>query len=256
LRFGRVHAWTACWWLSVTLLLPAAGLAGQEEPDTSDAFTIQGEVLDAVTGIPLSGVLVTLHDIWKITRTDKLGYFEFPDVPGGKHELGVYGLGFITIEEYLEFAPDEILEIKLSPAPLEIEGLEVAILSNSVKEYRSFGTRYDFIGGEEMEMARQKYGRITDMLRRFPGIRVWDPGGPANGICIRSTRGSTSPNVSAFGCAYMLIDGLEATPEDVAQLDTDVIKSIRYVSRLEALFVYGERGQFGVLLIETLDGRD
>lgn len=106
-----------------------------------------------------------------------------------------------------------------------------------------------------MEEYRLKYGTITDMLRaRFPGIRVWDPTGPGQGICIRNQRGSTSWNESSFGCALMLIDGLEADPNTVAILHPEEIEAIQYISRIEARLAWGERGRYGVLLIETRRG--
>ncbi len=236
-------------------LATSGPLAAQDEEPVGETFTVQGEVLDAVNGRPLVGILVTMHDLWKITRTDELGYFEIPDVPVGAHELGVYGLGDLTFESYMEFVPDEILAVKMDLAPIELEGIEVSILSNSAEEYRSFGTRYDFIGGELMEDFRLKYGHITDMVRaRFPGVRVHDMGGPMSSLCVISTRGSSSPSDGNSVCAMVLIDGLEQPGEVAASLGPEEIASIRFLSRLEARLIYGELGKYGILLVETVAG--
>ena len=150
-----------------------------QDSTSVDSMVVRGEVLDALNGRPLVGVIVALHDLWKLTRTDELGYFQFEDVPVGAHELGVYGLGYLTLEQYLELVPEEIMAITLDLAPLQLEGIEVSVLSNSTEAYRSFGTRYYFIGGDLMVDYREKYGRITYMLRaRFPGVRVYDNNGP------------------------------------------------------------------------------
>ena len=241
--------------LAVLVVGTHTGLAGQDEGPEAETFTVRGEVLDAVNGRPLVGVLVSLHDLWTITRTDELGYFEFPDVPVGAHELGVYGLGYLTFETYMEFVPDEIIAVKMDLAPVEVEGIEVAILSNSTEEYRSFGTRYDFIGGELMEEYKLKYGEITDMVRaRFPGVRVHDMGGIGADLCVISTRGSSSPTDGNSVCAMILIDGLEQPGTVAAALHPVEIASIRFLSRIEARLVYGEIGKYGILLIETVEG--
>lgn len=244
------------------LLAGACGdLSAQEAPDavgdTATALiTVEGEVLDGLTGRPLSGVLVALHDLWKLTWTDELGYFKFDDVPQAAHELGVYGLGYVSYEEYLELRPREILAVKLDPAPFEMEEITVEVLSKEELDFRSYGQRYDFIGPELMEEYRVKYGAVADMLRaRFPAVRVVDRGGPAQPICVQQTR--LRPSLyqeSAGGCATMYVDGLEADGASVAELHPDDIESIRYLPRIEALLMYGSKGQYGVLLIETRTG--
>ncbi|MCH7531920.1 MAG: carboxypeptidase-like regulatory domain-containing protein [Gemmatimonadetes bacterium] len=243
--------------VSVTALWAAAApLHAQEDTGESvDSITVRGEVLSTFDGRPLSGVLVALHDLWKVTRTDELGYFEIPNVPLGPHELGVYALGYLTLEQYIDFFPDEVLAVKLDVAPIQIEGIQVAVLGNTILEYRSFGTRYDFIGGDLLEEYKRKYGYITDMIRaRFPGVRVHDMTGTGQTLCVLSTR-ETSSLAEGSGCAYMLIDGLQATGEEVAQLNPEFVASIRYVTRMEGRLVYGALGENGVLLIETVSGK-
>jgi len=242
--------------VSALVLWAAVPVHAQEESGESvDSITVRGEVLSTFDGHPLSGVLVTLHDLWRITRTDELGYFEIPNVPVGPHELGVYALGYETLEQYIEFVPDEVLAVKLDAAPIQIEGVQVEVLGNTVLEYRSFGTRYDFIGGDLLEKYKQRYGYITDMIRaRFPGVRVHDMMGTGQTLCLLSTRSTTSL-AEGSGCALMLIDGLQATGEEVSQLHPEVVASIRYVTRMEGRLVYGALGENGVLLIETVSGQ-
>jgi hypothetical protein len=235
----------------------AAAGSAQEDPSPDSLVTVEGEVLDGMTGLPLSGVMVALHDIWRLTWTDELGYFSLDNVPRGAHELGVYGLGYMSVEEYIPFDGTEIFGINLSPAPVELEGLTVEVLSAQQFQYRSFGQRYDFIGPELMNEMRVKYNHITDMLRsQFPGINIYDPGGPNSGICIMNARGTTSiyGGETNAGCALMFIDGLEADPTEVSALHPEAIGAIQYIARIEARLAWGERGRYGVLLIETRRG--
>ena len=41
-----------------------------QDSTSVDSMVVRGEVLDALNGRPLVGVLVALHDLWKLTRTD------------------------------------------------------------------------------------------------------------------------------------------------------------------------------------------
>ncbi len=153
---------------------------------------------------------------------------------------------------------DRLLEVKLDAAPVEIEGLTVDLISPRELEYRSTGVRYDFIGPDLMPRYRERYRRITDILRaRFPSVRVVDWGTPgASGFCVRGTRGSSTLQESNFGCALMMIDGRRADGEEVVALDPDHIASIRYIPRIEARLLYGDLGRYGALLITTVDGRE
>lgn len=242
--------------------LVPAGVAGQAE-GAGDAIPVQGEVLDAATGRPLEGVMVVLHDLWEYTRTDALGYFAFEDVPRGDHELGVYTLGYRSVETLLavERASD-VLAVALEPAPVEIEGLTVDLLSRGEVEYRSYGQRFDYVGPEMMREYRARYGRINEVIAaRFPSVRVTNraSGGMAGGLmtgdfCVRMTRVSTSPSETNPGCALMFIDGRRAEGAEVQALHPEEVASMRFIDRLEARLMYGNDGRFGVLLIETRNG--
>lgn len=239
------------------------GPASAQEGDGTKAIPVQGEVLDAATGRPLENVMVVLHDLWEYTRTDELGYFRFDDVPRGDHELGVYTLGYQSVETLLavERASD-VLAINLDPAPVEIEGLTVDLLSRGEVEYRSFGQRFDYVGPEMMREYRERYGRINEIIAaRFPAVRVTNraSGGMAGGLvtgdfCVRMTRVSTSPSEVGGGCALMFIDGMRAEGEEVQALHPEEVASMRFIDRLEARLIYGDPGRNGVLLIETRSG--
>lgn len=172
-------------------LLPDHGAAQQSEG--RDAIPVRGEVLDGATGRPLEGVMVVLHDLWEYTRTDALGYFAFEDVPRGDHELGVYRLGYRSVETLLSVErASDVLAVHLHPAPVEIEGLTVDLLSRGEVEYRSYGQRFDYVGPEMMREYRQRYGRIHEVIAaRFPSVRVTNraSGGMAGGLLTETRNG-------------------------------------------------------------------
>lgn len=61
----------------------SAGVAAaqNEVPVDTVLVMVEGEVLDALTGLPIPGVMVAMHDIWRVTWTDDLGYFFIENVP-------------------------------------------------------------------------------------------------------------------------------------------------------------------------------
>src|SRR5215510_3614474 len=58
--------------------------------------TIKGRVIAAGSGQPLPGSSVFITNTSKGTTADKNGYFELNDVPAGKHELIISGIGYET----------------------------------------------------------------------------------------------------------------------------------------------------------------
>ena len=66
-------------------LATSGPLAAQEEEPT---FTVRGEVLDAVNGRPLVGVLVTMHDLWMITRDGRARLLRDPRRPCRRARAG------------------------------------------------------------------------------------------------------------------------------------------------------------------------
>lgn len=48
--------------------VPAGVAAAQDEVSVDTVLVIvEGEVLDALTGLPIPGVMVAMHDIWRVT---------------------------------------------------------------------------------------------------------------------------------------------------------------------------------------------
>jgi hypothetical protein len=71
------------------LLLLITGLAFSQQ-------TIKGKVVASANGVPVPGCSVFINNTSKGTVSDKNGYFELNDVPGGKHELIVSSIGYET----------------------------------------------------------------------------------------------------------------------------------------------------------------
>lgn len=73
--------------------LPQAGAAATQTGSTA-SDVVRGSVVNAATGAPLAGVLVTLADLDRRDVTDAAGRFEFTGVPPGRHTLTASSVGF------------------------------------------------------------------------------------------------------------------------------------------------------------------
>lgn len=252
-----------------TNLVP--GAVAQERPvapDTTELRGLQGEILDAATDVPVSGVMVAILDEGLITLTDDAGYFHFPEAEPGRHEVGVYHVGFTSFEGWLDVAAGEILVIRVEQAPVVLEGIDVEVLSRYEREWASAGERFDFIAPADMEVYRERYSTLTDVLRahQIPGIFVSTGAvaGIETALCVQHTRGTTSVFNPTVGCAMIAVDdviiysGPMAAPGEsvfdlfeASRITLEEVESVRWLSRMEAMLRYGEMGERGALVIRT-----
>jgi Carboxypeptidase regulatory-like domain len=168
---------------------------------------------------------------------------------------------------------------------IEVEGLEVRVLSRESREARAAGTAFDRISPQEMEEVRDRFSRVVDVLKALgpPRLQITESGGGgASGAsvryCIASTR--QRPSVSELvewrgRCqpALLAVDGVilfnPATEgvdfesmvllsgmasELLMSLQPEEIESVRFLQPQDARFRYGEAGKFGALQIETRRG--
>jgi Carboxypeptidase regulatory-like domain len=84
---------------------------------------IAGRVVDASTGTPLAGAMVTFRDADFGVRvlTDSLGRFELPYA--GASRLRVLAIGFMRMELELDLSPTEgcYAEIRMVPAAIPLD---------------------------------------------------------------------------------------------------------------------------------------
>lgn len=144
--------------LPLCLALVAGGLVdagAAQEPDSAAieaTARVQGRVLDADSGAPISDALLTLSPLGRRALTDSAGAFLLPDVPPAAYELEVRHIayGTRTLEVEVLAARTATLDLRLSAAPIAVEPLSVEI------EYRP---RYLEATGfyERMERGRGQF---------------------------------------------------------------------------------------------------
>lgn len=164
--------------------VPAFGLlVFLTAPQVLRAQTIVGLVVDDVTEAPLSTVAIMLLDDEETVRarveSDSAGRF-FIEL----NETGIYRLHAqrLAYEDVLS-PPLSIFDtaavevtIRLTPEPIEVEGLVVTTEWERVKlERTGFYRRRQYSIGyfiDETDIREQRPIQFTDLLRTIPGIRL------------------------------------------------------------------------------------
>ncbi len=98
------------WWISFRV---AASLSAQQTPPNEKLGLVEGRVIHAVTGEPISKAHVTLgsyaagDDFEMIATTDEAGHFRFADVTPGVYKLISDKAGFLP-GGYGEVKPGDV----------------------------------------------------------------------------------------------------------------------------------------------------
>ncbi len=268
------------WLLAAPALACALGSAAQEEeaellpPDSAAAqqqlATIEGEVLDAETALPLAGAIVVVPGIGRYTFSDELGYFRFDSVAPGEYFVRAIRIGYETLEANVPLLPGEMLVVHMSPGAIPLDGITVTVIGPDELAWRTAGAQIGLIGPIEMEELAERYLTLDQVLnsRRLSGARYLVSRGLGQSGCLRSSRGldrsrpARPPGRGAVpgssDCAAVVVDGVLLNPESagwVYELDPSDIFAIRFLHGTDAGVRYGHTGGTGVLVVETRAGR-
>ncbi len=255
--------------LAVASCLPVAASA---------QVKVEGEILDAVTGLPVAGAILHFPDLKRGTITDELGYFSLDSLPAGPQMVATHHPGYASLLEKVPVVADETWVLRLTPSPVVLPGLEVVGLRSEEVEARQTGRRSDFIGPEAVAEAADRTNKLLEVLRSKapPRLQIRQQGG-AGGVrfCIQSSR--RRPSVQELldlgtGCqpVLLVLDGVViysppavaemasmdgALPEHVAALllnqNPQEIAGIRVLTPSDGFFRYGEAGRLGAVEIRT-----
>jgi protocatechuate 3,4-dioxygenase beta subunit len=164
-----------------TIFVTAIGEAVEGETRTDTLLRgparLTGKVLNE-SGRPVSDAVVQVWRTGLSTRTDEAGRFQLASLPVGTHALEVRRIGFAPQQLPVQLAslsPTSVNVVLEKPVRL-LDAVRVSartLYSRRQREIeqrrrRGFG---HFITREELE--RHPSSRVTDVLRRVPGVRVY-----------------------------------------------------------------------------------
>lgn len=256
-----------------------AGAQDAAEAQPAALISVEGEVLDDATGLPVADVVVLLPGLGVARLSDEFGYFAFESVPQGVYEITAYHLAYTALEAETPFLPDEVLVLRLSPSPIPLPGVDVEAQSEDQRTAWRSGRSSDVISRQDVAEGGERTNQLLEVMRTKapPRLQIRQQGGHGGiTFCMQSSR--RSPSVQELrdlgtGCRPLLVamDGVvvyapplaselaaiepSSLPEDVAQMilrqNPSEIESIRILSPTDAFFRYGDGGRLGAVEITT-----
>ncbi len=207
---------------------------------------VSGTVTDSKND-PLPGVAVKIKNATNGTLTDVDGKFKI-SVAEGQNTLIISYLGFVT----QEVAVASTLNIKLLESQSQLN--EVIVVGYGTQKKANVIGSVAQISSDNLKQAPTM--NVTNMLAgRLPGITTLQqsgrPGSDGASIRVRGTssyQGNQSPTV--------VIDGVERTLAQFAQLDPNEIESISVLKDALSSSVYGITAANGVILVTTKRGKN
>lgn len=242
--------------LLLGILLPAPPPLGAQEP-TSPTGALSGAVIDRDSGRAVPDVLLELlGPAGRLeVASDSLGAFRFPELDAGSYALRVRHLAYGELVSAVAVREGEEARIQVTIAPraIELEAIEVEVLSRREEENRARGTRRNEISREMIMAPGNSHLNVAEILRKFvPGLQVRNRG--AGTLCLEF-RGNSSLQRDQQGCRSPLVymDGMpiQAPATLYSQLPPETIQRMEFISPAEAGARYGMGSMFGVLLIES-----
>ena len=246
------------------LALVVSGMVPATLP-AQEARALAGVVVDAASGRPVADVQVAIEGTSLRSVTDSDGRFRIAGVPAGNARLVVRHVAYgehgraIVVEDAgaLEF------RIAISQQAIELAPLEVEVLSDAELARRASGTSIDLIDRPTIDEFASRGESLVQILgREVPGIRI-------NGGCVEyrlqsRTRGIGVPDPDSpesrdpvsrncRGLAVYL-DGVR-TSTSLHTFALEQFERIEVLSPIEAGVRFGMMGGYGVILLESRQGR-
>ncbi|WP_298651462.1 TonB-dependent receptor [uncultured Proteiniphilum sp.] len=224
--------------LCITLFLPLSLVAQQVQ--------VRGKVIEAETGQPLPGVSILVDKSTRGVTTDIDGTFEIRVLPSDKLVFSFLGMDSQTIE----VDKKTFIEVALAPAASELD--EVTIVAFGKQKKESVVSAITTVKPADLKVPSSNL--TTSLAGRAPGLisfqRTGEPGSDNASFFVRG--------ITTFGSntnPLILIDNIELSATDLAQLQPDDIESFSIMKDAAATALYGARGANGVILITTKKGQ-
>ncbi|MEO6529277.1 MAG: SusC/RagA family TonB-linked outer membrane protein [Gemmatimonadaceae bacterium] len=233
---------TSLFVLSSVLVLCAAAPSAAQQRETG---SISGVVTDASIGRALAGARVGITGTQLGATTNADGRFTIASVPAGNYAVQVRMIGFSAQDRTVAVVNGQMATVNFQLSTRAVVLDEVVAVGYGTQKRGSLTGAVDQVGSQALE--NRPMANLTQGLQGVipnVNIRLLD-GRPTQAPRI-NIRGTTS--IGQGGNALVLIDGVEGDPSMVNPND---IESITVLKDAASAAVYGARGAFGVLLINT-----
>ena len=237
------HFALACCTLALACFAPSL------RAQSASTGTIEGRVLNPITGAVLEGARITVDGTNLETFTNADGYYRLPNAPAGSAQVRAFFTGFPTATASVAVAPGQTAQrdFELSPtmaSDAAREGSVVRLNEFVVATSREMSAaalainEQRFAPNMKTVVATDEFGDIAEgnvgeFLKFLPGVNMDAAGGNARDISLQGVPADYVPvTLDGFGLASAVGGGAGGTGRSVG-LDQ---VSINNLSRIEVSF--------------------
>ncbi len=224
-------------WLFITMGVTALG----------QTATIQGEVVDKMTGELLPGATIAIEGTTQGTVTDIDGKFTL-SLSSGTVKLRVSFMGYITEHLSLELENQQVTTLRIELYP-DIETLEeFVVIGYGIQRKSDISGSIVSVNVDEINKIRGT-NAVTALQGLAPGVSITHTSGTPGAGANINIRGITTLNTNT---PLVIIDGV---PGELSNVSQEEIESITILKDASAAAIYGTRAAGGVILIQTKRGK-
>jgi hemoglobin/transferrin/lactoferrin receptor protein len=172
--------WFKIWQISVSAILFSVCFSISH----SQTITFSGQVIDAVSKLPISKAIVEVLEIGQRKSTDDFGYFRYNQIRVGRYTLSVHHIAYAYTEQYVVLTLNQNDTIVINMHPVILKSGEVIIRSTRTSSVIS-NTPYPMDVAMSEELIRLPNVTISDALNKLSGIALVRDGTWETDISIR-----------------------------------------------------------------------
>ncbi|WP_121808366.1 TonB-dependent receptor [Mucilaginibacter kameinonensis] len=136
---------------------------------TEDAIgNLSGTITDKADGKPIIGATVNIPDLRKGAITDVNGKYSFGSVPKGVFLVQVTYIGYLTVNQRVDFSKTSVFDVKMQTSSLEAGEVVITGVSKATEIKRS-PVPMVAVGKTYLEQ-RAASGNIIDQIATLPGV--------------------------------------------------------------------------------------
>jgi TonB-linked SusC/RagA family outer membrane protein len=222
----------------------------QKEPVKATPVTkgipITGTVFDE-NNEPIPGAMIIVKGTTRGVTTDLDGTFTIQATPDDKLEVSFLGYQTLTIP----IGKQTYINVTLQPQTNELD--EVTVVAFGKQKKASVVASIETVNTKDLKIPGSNL--TAAFAGKIPGIISYqttgEPGADNAQFFVRG--------VTTFGyktSPLILIDGFEATSDDLARMQPDDIESFSILKDASATALYGARGANGIILVNTKAGME
>lgn len=190
-------------------LLPVLGLNAQ------DRGSIEGTVVDSLSGEVIIGANIFITDLGRGDATDVDGKYSIGNIPVGTYRLTVSYLGYATKNITAEVGSGELLVLDIVLSPNVIQGEEITVLAQAagqiaaLKQQMESNTIVNVVSKERLNELPDQNAAAA--VSRLPGVSVQRDAGEASKVVVRGL----SPKFNSITVNGVRIPGTDPNDRSV-----------------------------------------